>query len=327
MSSSQEIQTITKDFGTNINKTILEEAKIENLYQAAPAKLEEAPAHQIKAEGEVGSVAVPKEKQRKDALERISARERALMQKEKLANEKLAKAEEFQRFFEQSKEDPKLIAKAYNMETGEFLTKIQNNILNIKDEPKKPEQVIQQRFDLLEEQTRNLAEANFKAQRNNYISQHILPVLLKEADKFQFINDKLDLYAPYMHDMIHNHWIDTGGEKGGEIWKTEDVAEELEKELTDQAEKQAIELKKNPKLKKYFKEEVEIEHIAPVSLKTITSSIGSNSSGGLPDFPKQNAEGTKIIYSETLDPKEAKRLRTAQAIAKQFPERFTRNKK
>ena len=326
------------DLGTNVNKNTLGEAQIVKMYDEVPAKpstpLEAVTQAAVQDNQEVKEEKTETEVSRRDSLKRISERERKANEKEKLANEKLAKAEQFHDSFKKFEEDPTLLAKAMGMETSEFLRKLQNKVFDIKEEPVKSvkqEDAIQQRFDQLEQQTKRLAEENFKSQKNTYISQHILPVLAKDPERFAELNAKIESSASYIHDLVHNHWLETGGREGkqGEIWSTEQVAEELEAELVAEKEKAIEELKKSPKLKKYFKDEVEVEQVStkPAPVKTITSSLGSNASGGLPELPSRNQDGTKIVYNTVSDPREARRLRTAAAIKAQFPDRFTKTNK
>lgn len=327
------LTTITKfdDIGTNINKNTLGESQVVNLYQdTSKASTEPEPKVETKAELKDKTET---EVSRRDSLKRISERERKTMEKEKLANEKMAKVEQFHESFKKFEEDPTLIAKAFNMSTEEFLRKYQNKIFDIKEDSPKPETVAQDRLSALEDQTKRLSELNFQNQKSNYVNQFIVPILSQQPEKFELVNEKMAAHANYIHDIIHHHWMETGGNNGGEIWEAKTVAEELEKELTENKEKEIEELKKSPKLRKYFKEEsvnkidVEITHLNKTSPKTITSSLGSNADGGLPQLPQANKDGNKIIYQSLMDPKEAKRQKTAAAIRQQFPERFTKNKK
>lgn len=319
--------------GTNVNKTNLQEVEVVQMYQETPkaastplavvtqaAANQEAPAvkEEVKEEAKT-------EGNRRDALKRLSDRERKLTESEKAVKEKLAKAEDFQKFYEQAKEDPRLIAKAFGMETGEFLKKMQHKVLDLKEEAPKPEVIAQQRIAQLEEQTKRLAETQAQAQKSAYVNQAILPILTKNAEKYPELSMNPEVYSSYIYDVINSHWRETGGEKGGEIWQADKVAEALEAQAQEDLKAKAEVLRKSPTAKKYFKEEVETVQIAPV--RTISSSLGSNASGGLPTLPEKTSDGAKIVYTSSLDPREARRQKTAQAIKQQFPDRFTKTNK
>lgn len=326
------LQVITKfdAVGTNVKVDSLQDAKVVNLYQEAKPVTPVAAVTQAAVAGNAAEKEVSKEEakevepSRRDALKRISDRERELAKTERLAKEKLAKAEAFHEASKRFEEDPTLIAKAMGMETGEFLKKLQNKVLDIPQEAVKPEDVMQKRLAAMEEQTKKLQDMQHQSERTTYLQQYILPVVTKDPDKFACINSD-PAYSAHIYDLIEAHYHET---KGKEIWKVEDVAEALEQTLVAEREEVAKKLKNDPILKKYFKDEVEVKSVptsAPV--KTITSSLGANASGGLPNLPDRNAEGTKVSYIAVTDRREARRQATAQAIRQQFPEKFTKNNK
>lgn len=343
MTNNDDIKVVIKNDAPKGNSqqilTTSQDLQVVNLYDqpvtrkrfspaAAPVEtveevVVETPEVENKVESEVKEESEG-EVSRRDALKRISDRERKVSEQAKEVKDKLAKAEEFQKFFEAAKEDPTLIAKAFGMETGDFLRKMQNKVFDIKEEPKK-EDPVQTRFNALEQQTQQLLKAQADANRYGVISQHIMPVLTKDPEKFQVIHEDLNNNTNYIYDLINSHWLETGGEKGGEILDANAVAEALEEKLTEKKLKDLENMKKLPKFRSQFVSQEDKKENK--ESKEVTSPAKSVSAKAAPARPHQTADGAAIVYQDTLDSKDRKHEESKRYLRENFPHLFGKNKR
>lgn len=175
------------------------------------------------------------------------------MQQLKEADEKLKKAKEVEILLEQAKKDPTAVAKALNMDPGDFLKQYQNHILNMPTETQlKPEEQIAARLQKYEEERAKEREqfAQFQSAtiKQTYIANKILPVILADKDKFEIINnDDPKLTAAMIYDVMNEHYM-----KHGEELNPSDVAEEIENMLAKEIEERIAHVSKLNKFSKRF---------------------------------------------------------------------------
>lgn len=288
--------------------------------------VESAPeAQEAKVEGQEET---PDRVQRRDAFKRAAEQERKAQATLKEAQAQMAQAKQVVDFFEQAKKDPTLIAKAMGMEQEVFLKTYQDRVfgLDTKAPEVKPEEEVKQRLDKYEQEraAERQAAAQWQAQqaKERYIADKILPEIASNVEKYELLNmDGKEKVAAYMYDMMNAHYQQTGQE-----FSAAEVAEEMERQLTEDAENRIAQARKVKKLSKHFREEEKarqeaVAASAPAGLKQApvkTNVFGNTLSdrlGGVPPTAQSPNTPTAPIVASSRDEYKKKKLeRTMQKL-------------
>lgn len=244
-----------EDQGSNVIVNNAPVRKVIRTYDAAQPKIEvqETVSPETVSNIEVSEEA-PTRVERAAQFKHASSVERRAQQMKKDAEAQLAQAKNFQQVMEQAKKDPTVIAKALGMDPQEFYRQYQNVMLNVKEEPAplKPEEEMKARLDKYEQERaqerQQLETMQSQTIRNNYISTKILPVITANTEKFELLNmNGKDACAGFIYDLMDSHYRQTGQELDAN-----EVAEEMERQLTDEIETKIQAVRKVSKFSKHF---------------------------------------------------------------------------
>lgn len=212
--------------------------------------------------------------ERRSAFKRAADVEQRARQMQKQAQEELKKLEQFKQFMSTAQKDPTAVAKALGMDPTEFLRQYQNAMFSIPNDPPKPapEEDVKTRLERYEEERRKEKEElqQFKSQsiRNEYIQSKILPVIQSDVDKYELLNQNgKEQCASFIYDMMDAHYRATGEELN-----PQDVAEEMENQLTKEFEEKLASTKKLKRFSKHFRTDTD----APGEEITIPGSLGED---------------------------------------------------
>jgi len=287
------IRVTKKEMGSNMTVSSGEVKRITLPNQYADSiSRESAPAEDVSAETSSQSqeVSVSDEerraKRREEYKEAASIRERAI-QMQKQAEQRIKETEQFTSLMQQAKEDPTILAKALNMDPGEFQRKIFNKTYSIQDDPapvreesfeeqtrRKLEEYDQERAQEKErkaQEAREYQEREFNRVKNSYINDNILPHI-NENHEFIHKNDKHSC-AALVYDLMNQAFQDhcaSGGDPNSFELKAQDVVEQMEEELQRRAEDQLTQARSMNKLKRFFRDE-EVEYQRPEQLSSSSS--------------------------------------------------------
>lgn len=194
-----------------------------------------------------------KRKARAEEWRRVGVREREAATLTAKAKVDLAEAARVRGWAESAKKDPaKALAEILGVEPTEAYRLLQNQMLQIKDEPAPveltAEQMTAQRLEKIERERAEEAKARAAegetASRARYIEANIVPAISANLDKYEMIADRgpHDL-AGYVYDLMNAHYLSTGV-----TLPVTEVLDEMEVQLTRLAEQG---LDKMARLKKF----------------------------------------------------------------------------
>jgi len=162
---------------------------------------------------------------------------------EAAANAKLAKATELAAAYESK--DLDRIAKANGMSTTDYIRWVNTSALvkPTRADPT-PQELIEQNEKAWRENITQEVELTRQERSENkkwgYVNKNILPHLVKDPAKYEFITDKgQDDICSQIYDFMNQHWLETGGKNGGEELNPIDLLDAAEDDLmADWKEKQ-----------------------------------------------------------------------------------------
>ncbi len=184
--------------------------------------------------------------------------ERRAMQMQKEAEHSLNQTKQVQQFLSLIDTDPVSAIKALGKDPNNILTKFQNGMFSIPNEPEAAKvESVEEKISRYESERAKEKEENFKFQSNqiksSYINTKILPIILAEPENFEILNmNGQETCAQFIYDMMDAHYRSTGEELN-----PRDVAEEMENQLLKEFEDKIVITKKVNKLKKHFRDDTE----------------------------------------------------------------------
>lgn len=193
--------------------------------------------------------------ERRASFKRAADIERRAQQEMKIAKEKISQASRVDALLQEAKKDPTAVARALGLEPTEFLRQYQNAMFNIPttvEEKLSPEQELRQKLERYE-QERKIEKEQFQqlqsqTVRSNYIHSKILPVINQDIEKFELLNmNGKEKCAEFIYDMMDAHYRSTGEELSAQ-----DVAEEMEEQLTKEFLSRIETTKTIKKFQKHF---------------------------------------------------------------------------
>lgn len=239
-------------------------------------------------------------KERKDAFRRAAEMERKASQTQKEAQQALMQAKQFQELLAQAKEDPTILAQYMGVEKSDLLRKMQNKVLEINEEPKKPEEEVNERLARYEQERQvekeQAAQLRYHQIKQNYISNNVLPTISKDPEKYPLLNmEGKENVAGFIYDIMNSHFQSTGEELN-----IDEVAEEIENQLTKEIEEKVGTIRKVKKFSRYFKEEevtTPITQLSTKKTKTLSDSYGTSA----PSVPTYAPTKAGLSRKQRLD--------------------------
>lgn len=208
------------------------------------------------SESNISSFSPAEERQeRRASFKRAADIERRAQQEMKIAKEKISQASRVDALLQEAKKDPTAVARALGIEPTEFLRQYQNAMFNIPttvEEKLSPEQELRQKLEKYEQERKSEKEQFLQMQsqtvRSNYIYSKILPVINQDSDKYELLNmNGKEKCAEFIYDMMDAHYRQTGEELSAQ-----DVAEEMEEQLTKEYLQRIETTKTIKKFSKHF---------------------------------------------------------------------------
>lgn len=213
--------------------------------------------------------------QRRVAFKRAADVERRAMQMQKEAQATLQQTKQVKQFMDMFDKDPIEAVKILGRDPEAAFAKFQNAMLHIPNDPPKPtaEQEYRQRLDRLEEERKRekeeAAKRNWEFNKQDYVSNHIVPVITGDPDRFEILNgNDPKLIGAFIYDMMNTHFLNTGEEL--DIIA---VCEETESRLLEEMEKATLNSKKFKKLAKHYRTDTD----APGEELTVNGSLADSS--------------------------------------------------
>lgn len=172
------------------------------------------------------------------------------------------------------------IAKANGMSVTDYVTFVNRAALGQKTTTTlSPEEAV--RKSAQEWQTRTEQELfNLKKEVNetkalNYMNKNIIPHIVKDPDKYEFLIDKdIDEQAYIVYEFMNRHFIETGGINGGEELDPVELLDALEdKYLNEWKETEKMRAEKAAKFKKLKEKQIEPESKPENKMEGISKSI------------------------------------------------------
>lgn len=183
--------------------------------------------------------------------------EKRAMEMKKQAEQQFDQAKGFQQLMQEAKKDPTVLAKAMGMDPSELYRLYSNKMLSLPDEPEpvKPEEEVKQRLDRYEaervQERQRYNELQSQTVKQTYVSTKILPVITGDTERFALLNMQgKDQAANFIYDIMDSHYRTTSEELD-----PAEVAEEMEKQLTEEIESKVKEIRKVSKFSKHFQPE------------------------------------------------------------------------
>lgn len=217
--------------------------------------------------------------------------------------EALKELNEYRSLKERAKTDPLAFVKHHGIEYKQLTDQVLN------DERPTPEMLIsnlQAKIEALEAERSDERKAHDQKQRDQLVSTFrdgIKDFVETNGEKFELI--KAFGAHDQIFNMIHNHWKETGGQDGGEYLPVEKVAEYLENQMFEEAQKLMTLKKLSPKDQAKVEAALESKDNAPFvpqkpQPRTLTnnlSSSGAQPSGSKPYLRDDESlqEAAKLI--------------------------------
>lgn len=218
--------------------------------------------------------------QRRQQFKSAADVERRAINMQKQAEEQLKQLNQFKTFMEQAKKDPTVMARALNMDPTEFLRQYQNAMFAIPNDPKQegpklsPEEEVKARLERYDAERKaereQFAEMRSNSIRQDYIQNKILPVILSNPSQYEILNlNGRDTCAGFIYDMMNAHYLQTGQELN-----PQDVADEMENQLSKEYEEKILMTKKLNKFKDHFRDDTS----APGQELSVPGQLGESDS-------------------------------------------------